>query len=222
MSSRRLPTAERRIQIAEAALRILSTLGARRLTSAALAEQVGIADGTIFRHFKNKQEIVDAAIDLFEEAIEGAFPPDGGEPLERLGSFIVMRLTLVRERPEILRLALSDRLAEAAGQEGAERVARIVERSLTFVRRCLAEAQERGEITRDAPLALLVWMVVGVVRGASSNDIHNASRGGELSTATPQQVWASLERFLRGTSTENDRRPSPKERRAMDPTGTGR
>jgi AcrR family transcriptional regulator len=202
MSSKRLPTAERRTQIAQAALRIISTRGVRRLTSAALAEEVGIADGTIFRHFKDKNEIVDAAIGLFEEAIEGAFPPGEGAPLERLGSFVVMRLALVRNQPEILRLAFNDRLAEAAGQEGAARVGRIVERSLTFVRRCLAEAQERGEITRDAPLALLVWVVTGVIRGAASSDIHRAPQGTDLLGATPEQVWTSLERFLRSTSKE--------------------
>ncbi len=204
MSSKRLPTAERQAQIAKAALRIISTQGVRRLTSAALAEQVGIADGTIFRHFKNMNEIVDAAIAVFEDSIAEAFPPDEGLPLERLGAFVVMRLALVRERPEILRLAFNDRLAEAAGHEGAARVGRMVERSLTFVRRCLADAQERREITPDAPLTLLVWMVIGVIRGAADTDAHRAPREDDLSSATPEQVWASLEGFLRGTSNEEE------------------
>ncbi|MBW1684344.1 MAG: hypothetical protein JRS35_04705 [Deltaproteobacteria bacterium] len=86
---------------------------------------------------------------------------------------------------------------------GSERVGRMVERSVTFVRRCLAGAQERGEITRNAPLALLVWMVIGVIRGAAGNDIHRVPEASDLSSATPEQVWASLDRFLRSTSEED-------------------
>ena len=107
-SKKRLPTAERRVQIAEAALRIICGFGVRRLTSAALAEQVGIAD-----------------------------------------------------------------------------------------------AQKRGEITSDTSLTLLVWMVVGVIRGASTVQLQRITEAEDLLSATPEQVWASLERFLRTTSKEN-------------------
>lgn len=198
----RLPTAERQRQIAEAALRIISTQGVRRLTAVALAEEVGIADGTIFRHFKDKGEIVNAAIDLFEAALEGTFPPPEGEPLERLGTFFVNRLTLVRKNPELLRLAFNDRLAEAAGDDGATRVERLVGRSVTFVHECLAEAQRKGQVTRDAPVMLLVWMVIGVVRGASTTGTHKVSGQKALSTASPKKVWAALESFLRNTAEE--------------------
>lgn len=196
----RLPTAERQRQIAEAALRIISTQGVRRLTAAALAEEVGIADGTIFRHFKDKEAIVSAAIDLFEAALEGTFPPKEGEPLERLGSFLQNRLALVRKNPELLRLAFNDRLAEAAGDDGAARVERLVERSVTLVHECLAEAQGRGQITRETPVMLLVWMVIGVVRGASTTGTHYVMARTALSAASPKKVWAILERFLRGTA----------------------
>ena len=202
MTTERLPTATRQGQIAEAALRIISKRGVRRLTAAALAEEVGIADGTIFRHFRNKDEIVHAAIDLFETELESTFPPAEGEPLERLGRFLVSRLELVRESPDLLRLAFNDRLAEAAGEEGAQRVERLVGRSVTFVHQCLEEAQSRGHVTREAPLLLLVWMVIGVIRGAATGGPHRVAGEPALSSAPPRQVWKALQRFLRSTAKE--------------------
>lgn len=170
------------------------------MTAVALAEEVGIADGTIFRHFKDKGEIVDAAIGLFETALEGTFPAPDGEPLDRLGSFVVRRLTLLRKHPELLRLAFNDRLAEAAGQEGAARVERLVGRSVTFVHDCLAEAQGKGHVTRDAPVMLLVWMVIGVVRGASTTGAHHVPGRKALAAASPKKVWTTLEHLLRSTA----------------------
>ncbi len=181
------------------------------MTTAALAAEVGITDGTIFRHFRNKDEIVEAAIDLFEETLGATYPPPGGEPLARLGSFLVNRLTLVRENPQVLRLAFNDRLEEAAGAAGAARVEQLVGRSVSFVRGCLAAAQSRGEITRETPLTLLVWMVIGVVRGAATvgphhghdaapaRDAAHAHDAASLGHASAADVWQSLERFLRST-----------------------
>ena len=209
-ASKRLPTAERQRQIAEAALSIISTQGVRRMTTVALAREVGITDGAIFRHFKNKEEIVEAAIDLFEAALEGTFPSPDGEPLARLGAFLVNRLTLVRKHPELLRLAFNDRLAEAAGQQGADRVAQIVGRSMAFVHECLAEAQSKGEITSKTPVMLLVWMTIGVIRGASSNHPNHRLESHipgskNLATAPPKEVWATLENFLRNSAKEPKR-----------------
>ena len=194
----RLPTAQRRQQIADATLRILSTGGVKCLTAAALAEEVGIADGTIFRHFRNMPEIVNAAIEHFATLIEGTFPPDDGEPLHRLRAFLVRRLTLVREHPELLRLALNDRLAEAAGPEGAGRVDRLVERSLAFIGRCLEEARDRGDLAADVPLTLGVWMVVGVLRGAANERGFRVRDEPPLSSRSPEEVWSALHRVLSG------------------------
>jgi len=172
------------------------------MTAAALAEEVGIADGTVFRHFKDKEEIVTAAIDLFEKALKGTFPPPGGEPLDRLGSFVVKRLTVVRANPELLRLAFNDRLAEAAGEEGAARVEQLVGRSVTFIHDCLADAQSMGQVTREVRVMMLAWMVIGVVRGASSAGRHSAPGKKGLADTTPENLWTTLEHFLRSTGKE--------------------
>ncbi len=98
MSTPRRPTAERQQQIAEAALRIISGKGVHRLTTQELAREVGISDGSLFRHFKDKAEIIRAAIGFLERTLFEGFPPQADDPLERLRLFFVRRLELV-QRP---------------------------------------------------------------------------------------------------------------------------
>lgn len=190
MAQARLSTEERRQQIAEAALRILAEQGAHRLTAMEIANAVGIADGTVFRHFKNKEEILGAAIEAFERHLEGDFPPLDLEPLARLKQFFLRRVNKVRERPDILRLAFSDRLEEVAGEKNAERVRAVVARSIAYVRQCLRQAQKEGDVGDDVPVDVLAFMVMGVMRSTALSGDKKGSR-------SAQGVWEDVERVLR-------------------------
>jgi AcrR family transcriptional regulator len=191
---KRLPTAARKKQIVEAALQIIHEQGVHRLTAAEIAARVGIADGTIFRHFANKEEIVNAAIDDFERLLFEDFPPQAADPLAQLKIFFLQRLGLLREHPAILALAFSDRLAEAAGEAGAERMQMIILRSFAFVRQCLVEAQEAGLAASDIRPEVLVWTVTGVMRGIATAWLRGIFDPREYSA---EEAWASLELLLR-------------------------
>jgi AcrR family transcriptional regulator len=195
MAAERLPSADRKRQIAEAALRILASQGAHRLTAMEIARALGLTDAALFRHFADKDEIVAAAIDRFEELLDGDIDAtDASDPLDRLGAFFVRRVEKALAHPEILALAFNDRLAEIAGPENSARVQRMVGRSVGFVRACLDEAQRRRLVATDVPIEILVWMVIGALRGAA--------------TATPtvrkllpaDTAWTQLRMLLRRTS----------------------
>jgi AcrR family transcriptional regulator len=188
MATIRQPSAERRQQIIEATLRIISAQGVHRLTTLEIAREVGIADGTIFRHFQSKEEIIDAAIDHLEGVLFGGMPDLGEEPLLRLKTFFLYRLELVRKNPAVVRLAFTDRLAEAAGEASAAKFQMLVARSRRIVLDCIVEAQQRGEVARDIPAEVLVSAVIGVLRGAAM---------GGPSVAAGEEIWAGLERLLR-------------------------
>lgn len=195
----RQSTSERRQQIAEAALKIISTRGVHRLTAMELAKEVGIADGTIFRHFGDKAEIVDAAIAHLSALLADDFPEGIDDPIDRLQEFFVRRLRRVREHPALFRLAFTDRLEEAAGEASAARVRAMVTRSREFVRDCLEEARDRGILERSLPIPALTLMVLGTLQ-ATALVLGNGGKKGD-SDPGPDAVWGTLERVLRRPKT---------------------
>jgi len=192
---RRQRTEDRRPQIADAALRILATKGASHLTAAALGREVGIADSTVFRHFRDMDEVVLAAIERVRTFLDATYPADTEPPLVRLRAFFLARLALVRERPAILRLATSDRLEQVAGPEGARRLRESIQRSKQFIETCLRAAQADGEIPRGLDVVVLGWAVRGTLQGAVA-----ASIAARPDTPSPEATWRVLEALLRGRS----------------------
>lgn len=192
---RRLPAPERRRQIAEASLDILASSGVKGLTARSIAARVGVRDGSLFRHFESLEAMVGAAIDAFEALMAATFPARSADPLSALAELFERRVELARRRPELLRLALSDRLAEVAGERGAARVRGVVERSVGFIREHLQRAVEDGRVRDDVPLEVLVWTFTGVLHGAAGAS-HAASSRRRAPSIDPARAWSALERML--------------------------
>lgn len=193
---KRLPAAERKLQIAEATLQILARQGVRELTAQSIARAVGIRDGSLFRHFDSIEAMVAAAIDLFEARMAESFPIEGTEPLDQLKRFFLHRANLVSDHPDVMRLAFNDRLLEVAGNEGTLKVQQMVARSLAFVRTCLEEAQRKQRVRKDVPTEVLVWAVVGVLRGSSGATAPLSTKGPPMK---PAQAWHAVEALLVAT-----------------------
>ncbi|MGM0578922.1 MAG: TetR/AcrR family transcriptional regulator [Myxococcota bacterium] len=193
---KRKPSAERRREIAEAALDIMARDGLRRFTTAALARHVGLAEGTIFRHFSDKADIVCAAIDRIEELFHGSLPPEDAadDPLDRLGVFVRHRLTIIREHPGIPRLLFSDQLAHAASDRGVRRLEAMRRESLGFIRDRIREAHDRGLLRGGLEPGPLFFLVHGAALAVAFSGPLVEQDGLE---ADPEAIWANLERLLR-------------------------
>lgn len=191
MTRQRRPGAERRHQIADAALRILADRGPAQLTAMTLAHEVGIADATLFRHFPSMDAIMDAAIGRFGEALDSSLDRPEAAPVPRLRAFFLHRFKLLRARPELMRLAFNDRLVDAPSGVGSAQVRAIVQRSRSFIQLCLLEGRARGEIRSDLPPRILFLVISGVMRGAAlpGND-------GLEDPTPPEELWDHLWQLL--------------------------
>lgn len=200
--SERKPAERRRREIADAALKVIAERGLRRFTAQAIAREVGLSDGALFRHFATKDAIVEAVIDRVEAVLFEGFPPEGADPVERLGRFFRQRAAIVRENPAVGRLVASDELLQAAPPAGAARLRELRRRSVGFVRHCVAEAHARGLLDDELDPAGAAAVVVGSLFAL----VHDRGRG-PADPDAPARTWAVLERLLRG-SRRAARRPT--------------
>jgi len=64
VAAEKLDTKTRQDQIAEAALEMLGTHGVGELSMADIARRVGLVPSAIYRHFRGKDEVLDAVLEL--------------------------------------------------------------------------------------------------------------------------------------------------------------
>ena len=189
----RKSTKDRQREIAEAALKIISEQGLRKFTSAAIAAEVGITDGTVFRHFPNKESIVDAALERAEEILFEGFPPEAEDPLERLGLFFKQRAATALSNRAIVRLALSDELLHATGEAGALKVAAWRERSIDFIKECFIEAYSQKLLREDIlPPALIMIVYGGILAFSAADKTALMSMGSSV-----DMLWENIEKLMR-------------------------
>lgn len=141
----------RKQEIVEATLDLAAEQGLKTLTTQAIAERVGIAQPTIFRHFKSRDAIFGAVIgwvadNLFrvlEQLESEQTPPD-----ERLRRLVQRQLAFVGKRRGIPRVVFSDRLhVDSPALKAAVR--EIYQRLLGRIARLLEEGRQSGCFRAD-------------------------------------------------------------------------
>lgn len=153
----------KRIEIADAALRIIATRGIAALTTSALAAELGVSSGAPFRHFANREAILEAVAHRVEELVLATFPPESLPPLERIQALLRARSRMVGGHPGIGRLMFSEQFALALPPVAATHLREVVLHTRSFLLRALEEAQREGTVRRDLAPEALLTVVFGLL-----------------------------------------------------------
>lgn len=188
------PTAVRRRQIAEAALAVIAEQGLGEFTTRAIASRLEITDGTIFRHFANKQEIVQAAMERLEEELFVA-PPPGLDAWGELEQLFRRRARLLGGPEAIGRLVFSEQLVHAGGEAGLAKYREWRRRTHQNVEARLHTLQSQGQVRDDIELSTLARIFMGVVITFSNERIANGRDLPDLE-ARIDAAWSGLRLLL--------------------------
>lgn len=191
------PTETRRAEIIEGALAVAAERGVNTVTTQAIADQVGIAQSTIFRHFKSRDEIFSAAVNrtgatmlqTLEPCFSGAGPAD-----QRLCKLIRLQLEYVSNNKGLPRILFSDRL-HIESPELKQSVQRVMRNYTSRVSQLLQEGMDNDCFDRsldpDITASHLVMLIQGLLMRWSVFDFDF-----DLDSES-QPLWEFISRAVR-------------------------
>jgi AcrR family transcriptional regulator len=159
---------EYRIQsIQDATMRVIARKGIAAATMQDIAEEAGVAKGTIYLYFRDRDELVektfDRAITELQRRVHAAL--DSEEAFEaKLRAMLTAKLAFFREHREFFRLYASLRIPEGSPQQQRRQRRTCQPQYQTHLEKMAAilrEAMDRGEVRRTDPRRLSLFIIEG-------------------------------------------------------------
>ncbi len=191
------PHEQRQQEIIEAALELASEQGVKKVTTQAIADRVGIAQPTVFRHFPNRDAIFAGAIDWLAKglfATLATFFTGSGPADERLHRLIATQLRFIEQNRGLPRILFSDRLHLESPPLKAvvQRVMnRYTENLAGLIRDGQAEGRFRADLDPDEMARYVAALIQGLIMRWSIFDF------GFRLDEEADDLWRFLERALR-------------------------
>lgn len=166
MRAEKLTGEIRRRQIATAALNLIARQGIKGLSVASVALKVGVVPSALYRHFKGKEQILEATLGLIQDLIKENIRRVRREsisPLEQLKLLMMRHLEMIREFQAIPRIIFSDEISSSNPLRRAA-LYKIIQRILKQVAQLIAEGQHLGQIKPDLNPDTVSVLFLGLVQ----------------------------------------------------------
>ena len=169
---------ERREEIVQALLDLTAERGTRDVSTQAIADRVGIAQPTVFRHFPTRDAIFRAALDSIGRKLLDVLTPmlSGRGPADtRLRKLLTRQLRFISRRKGLPRLLFSERLhLEDPELKAVVRniMARYTSRLETLLQEGIVQGYFRQDLDTGETARLIVAMIQGLVMRWSLSDFE--------------------------------------------------
>jgi AcrR family transcriptional regulator len=143
------------IQISYAARCLYATGGPKALTMRALGRAVGVRASALYRHFKNKDAIVETIVDASERELARQLivNPRLRPPKDRLGYMAERALCFSKEQPHLFQLLTRRRVSWRPEEDGPR---------ATHMRSEIRKAMDKRQLRKDDVPAVVasVWALI--------------------------------------------------------------
>ncbi len=190
------PKRPRRQQILEALALELENRPGARITTARLAEVVGVSEAALYRHFPSKAKMFEALIEFAEESVFGLANRIVGEESDatrRCERILTMLLTFSDRNPGITRVLLGEALVGEHERLRA-RVSQFFDRFETQLKQILREGEQVTELGLRASVLAIANLLMAVVEGRMTQFSRSGFEHSPMESW--EQQWQALQAGL--------------------------
>jgi TetR/AcrR family fatty acid metabolism transcriptional regulator len=156
----------RKGEIINASLRLIEKKGIQNLTTKNIAKEVGITEPGLYRHFKNKQDILAAILAVFRSTIKKSMDSvvtSEASSLDKIGNLYANTLRRFQKDPSITAAIFSEEIFQN-NKALAREVFSIMETTREGIQKLIGDGKKRGEIHVDVSDYQLSLIIMGAFR----------------------------------------------------------
>jgi len=191
---KRQKTEVRRTQIADAARKVVVKYGSEHVTVRRIAQETGITEGALYRHFKSKHDILALMVERTQEDIVAGIVKGaaGRTPLGILESALRNHMSSIEQRKSVSFQVIAE-IISLGDKKLNRQASEALERYTAYIGDLLSQAIEAGEIRKDVNPEETAILITAAIQGLVSKwALGNYSLNLE-------QQYLTLWRMLRAT-----------------------
>ncbi len=157
---------KRQREIIDKSVALIADRGIQNLTIKNISNEIGISEPAIYRHFKNKFEILMTVLDSFEGIASDVLDSEEIKnlgSLEKIGFFLLDRYRRCSENPKLAKVMFSEENFQD-DERLAQKVLGIMHKHKAQMDEIIGEGQKNGEIREDIDSTSLFRIIFGPMR----------------------------------------------------------
>ncbi|GAB1397023.1 TetR/AcrR family transcriptional regulator [Saprospiraceae bacterium] len=158
---------DRQIEIMEAATNRISKFGIQNLTIKTLAEDIGLSEPALYRHFKSKNQILWSLLEYFKTEMKNRiqsipFKPSTSEA-DKLRAIFNSQLQTFVNKPAIVSVIFAESIFHYE-ENLSNKVSEIMDMMQNYVKTNIKQGQESGQYNKLMGASTLTTILIGGIR----------------------------------------------------------
>lgn len=157
----------RKQQILEALAHMLETAPGTRITTSALAKEVGVSEAALYRHFPSKAKMFEGLIEFIEETLFSRITlilSEEQKVVSRCEKILLLLIGFCEKNPGLTRILTGDALAGET-ERLRQRVTQLFDRLETQLKQTLREAEMKEGVRTKMTVSMTANLMLAAAEG---------------------------------------------------------